>query len=263
MTYQYLQLTKEKGLAILSFNRPDKRNAMNAEMIKEMVHVLHQMAEDKTVSVLIINGNGEHFSAGADINWMKSIGLLSAEENLQDASVLANLLYQLYEFPKPTIALVHGAVLGGGLGIVSVCDIAIAAKSASFGFPEAKIGIAPSTISPYVIAAMGERAANYYFLTGVRFGAEEAHRIGMVHQVTEDESLNQVGHALALTLLQNGPEALRAIKKLIHHVVREKISPTLCQYTSQHLANLRKSPEAQEGLKAFLEKRAPQWIEGS
>lgn len=240
MTYQYLQIAKEKGLAILSFNRPDKRNAMNAEMIQEMVTALQELANDKMVSVLIINGNGDHFSAGADINWMKSIGTLSNEENLRDATILANLLYQLYEFPKPTIALAHGAVLGGGLGIVSACDIALAAKNSSFGFPEAKIGIAPSTISPYVIAAMGERAAHYYFLTGIRFGAEEGQRIGLIHQVTEDDALAQTGHALAQTLLQNGPEALKEIKKLIHHVAREKISPALSQYTSQNLANSRK-----------------------
>jgi methylglutaconyl-CoA hydratase len=262
MTYQTLQIKNESNLAVLSFNRPEKRNAMNAEMIKEFSAALTLLADDDAVNVLIINGNGEHFCAGADINWMKAVGTLSADENLRDAEALAKLLYQLYEFPKPTIVLAHGAVLGGGLGIVSVCDIALAANNASFGFPEAKIGIAPSTISPYVMAAIGERAAHYYFLTGIRFGADEGHHIGLVHQVVDAAVLYQTGHALAQTLLQNGPHALRAIKELIHRVANEKISPALSQYTAQHLALLRTSPEAQEGLKAFLEKRAPQWIEG-
>jgi methylglutaconyl-CoA hydratase len=263
MSYEYLLLSIAKGIATITFNRPEKRNAMNGDMIKEIAAVLTQLEKDPACHVIIINGNGDHFCAGADISWMKTTGTLTLADNQRDAVILANLLYQLYEFPKPTIALAHGAVLGGGLGIVSVCDIALASKSASFGFPEAKIGIAPSTISPYVMAAIGERAAHYYFLTGVRFDALEGHRIGLVHQVIEDNDLAEAGDALAQTLLQNGPQALMAIKQLIHHVAGEKITPALGQYTSSHLANLRNSPEAQEGLKAFLEKRTPQWIAGS
>jgi methylglutaconyl-CoA hydratase len=260
MNYQYLLLKKEKGIAVITFNRAEKRNAMNGEMIKEIAAVLTTLENDEQVNVVIINGSGEHFCAGADINWMKTTGTLSLEDNQRDAQNLANLLYQLYEFPKPTIALAHGAVLGGGLGIIAVCDIALAAKNASFGFPEAKIGIAPSTISPYVMAAIGERAAHYYFLTGIRFDAAEGYRIGLIHQVIDDTGLYQAGHALAQILLQNGPQALISIKQLIHRVAGEKITPALGQFTSSHLAHLRTSPEAQEGLKAFLEKRAPQWI---
>lgn len=259
MKYQYILVTREKGLGILTFNRPDKRNAMHGDMLKEISAAMHEFERDEGVSVVMMNGNGEHFCAGADINWMKTVGTFSHEENLQDAEVLANLLKQIYEFPKPTIALAHGAVLGGGLGILSVCDIALAAKSTSYAFPEVKIGIAPSTISPYVIAAIGARAAHYYFLTGVRFDAAEAHRIGLVHQVTEDAALYQTGHALAQTLLQNAPRALAAVKQLIHRVASEKISSELSKMTARHLADLRMSDEAQEGLKAFLEKRAPVW----
>lgn len=262
MSYQYLIVSKEKDLAILTFNRADKRNAMNGDMLKEISSALQVLANDAEVSVLIINGNGEHFCAGADISWMKTVGTFSPEDNQRDAEVLANLLHQLYEFPKPTIALAHGAVLGGGMGIVSVCDIALAAKNSSFGFPEVKIGIAPSTISPYVMTAIGSRAAHYYFLTGVRFDAEEAQRIGLIHQVTDDAALYQTGHALAQTLLQNGPKALIAVKQLIHRVASEKITPELGKMTAQHLANLRMSAEAQEGLMAFLEKRAPTWNQG-
>ncbi len=263
MTYQYLLVTREKGIAIITFNRPEKRNAMNGEMILELTSALKILAQDEQVNVVIINGNGDHFCAGADINWMKATGTLNKDDNLRDAQTLADLLYLLYEFPKPTLALAHGAVLGGGLGIVSVCDIAIAARGASFGFPEAKIGIAPSTISPYVMAAIGERAAHYYFLTGIRFDAAEGHRLGLIHQVVDDAGLYQAGHALAQILLQNSPQALMSIKQLIHHVAGEKITPVLGKFTTSHLAELRTSPEAQEGLKAFLEKRAPQWISGS
>lgn len=262
MSNPFLIVSREKGLAIVTLNRPEKRNAMNGAMIQELDQLLIKMAQDQTVKVLLIKGNGEHFCAGADISWMKTIGTQTKEDNQRDAEALANLLHHLYEFPKPTIAVAQGAVLGGGMGILSVCDIAIAADNCNFGFPEVKIGIAPSTISPYVIAAMGERAAHYYFLTGNRFGSEEAMRIGLVHQVTEAAALYQTGHALAKTLLQNGPAAMTAIKQLIHRVANEKISPALIQYTAQHLASLRTSAEAQEGLNAFLEKRAPQWVEG-
>jgi methylglutaconyl-CoA hydratase len=262
MNYHYLTVTREKRLATLTLNRPDKRNAMNGDMIREIGDALKLLASDKTVSVLIINGNGEHFCAGADINWMKAVGTFTADENLRDAEVLANMLHQLYEFPKPTIALAHGAVLGGGMGIVSACDIALAAKNSSFGFPEVKMGIAPSTISPYVMRAIGEKAANYYFLTGTRFNAEEAERIGLIKQCVEDDELYQTGQTLAQTLLQNAPNALAAIKQLIHRVAHEKITPELSKITAKHLADIRKADEAQEGLKAFLEKRAPQWNEG-
>lgn len=260
MKMETLTVKKEGHLGIITLNRPEKRNAMNAQMIQELSQVFSQFGSETDIRVVLLTGNGEHFCAGADINWMKSIGTLTETDNVKDAEQLAKLLYQLYQFPKPTIALAHGAVLGGGLGILSVCDIAIAAKSSSFGFPEAKIGIAPSTISPYVIAAIGERAAHYYFLTGTRFDSMEAHRIGLVHQFVEDDVLYQTGHALAQNLLQNGPEALSAVKELLHHVAGEKITPVLGQYTAQHLAKLRKGHEAQEGLAAFLEKRTPQWL---
>lgn len=263
MTNQYLLVKREKGLAIITLNRVDKRNAMNGEMISELDDTILKLNDDPAIKVILINGNGEHFCAGADISWMKTLGSLTAEENLNDAEKLANLLHRLYECTKPTIVLAHGTALGGGLGLLSVCDIAIAADDCVFGFPEVKIGIAPSTISPYVLAAIGARAAHYYFLTGTRFGAEEALRLNLVHQVTEAKNLYQTGHALAQTLLQNGPCALSAVKQLIHHVAFEPIKPALIKYTANHLAALRSSKEAQEGLKAFLEKRAPQWIEGS
>ena len=169
-----------------------------------MILALRQLGEDKSVQVLMVRGTGEHFCAGADIAWMKQIIAGSYSDNYDDAQLLADFLYQLYQFPKPTIALVHGATMGGGLGIVAACDIAIAAKNASFGFSEVKVGIAPCIISPYVISAIGERQAHYYFLTGERFDAIMAQRIGFVHRVSENETLLATGISLADTLKKNG-----------------------------------------------------------
>lgn len=256
---EFILVSESDEIATITLNRSDKRNAMNGQLIKELHHALRTLSEDSHARVLMINGNGEHFCAGADIAWMQKIATGSYDENADDAKMLADLMYQLYTFPKPTIILAHGATLGGGMGLLAACDIAIASNNASFGFSEVKMGIAPSVISPYVISAIGERAAHYYFLTGERFGPDEAHRIGLIHQVIEYEALSSVGITLAKTLLQNAPNAIIAAKKLIRYVAREKISEELARKTAEHLANLRGSQEAQEGLRAFLEKRTPNW----
>jgi methylglutaconyl-CoA hydratase len=166
----------------------------------------------------------------------------------------------LHLFPKPTIVLAHGATLGGGFGLLAAADIGIAAKSAVFGLPEVKIGLTPSMISPYVISAIGERMARYYFLTGERFSAEEAFRMGLIHQLVDDEALMSVGMMVAQSLLQNSPNALQEAKQLIRDVAKLTVSATLTQQTAKHLAGLRKTDEAQEGLRAFLEKRKPKWV---
>lgn len=259
MEFELIVVKKDSDLATITLNRPDKRNAMNAAMLQEIAKALKILSTDATVHALIINGNGEHFCAGADISHMKLMSESSYEKNYDDAQLLADLLYQLYTFPKPTIALAHGSTLGGGLGLLATCDIAIVAGNASFGFSEVKIGITPSTISPYVIAAIGQRAASYYFLTGSRFDADEARRIGLVHQVTNADSLYRTGHALAKTLAMNSPKAMHAAKELIHHIAHHAITPDLGQKTAEHLANIRTSPQAKEGLQAFLDKRAPVW----
>lgn len=247
--------------AYLTLNRPEKRNAMNGAVIRELTETLHKLATDKQARVLIIQGSGDHFCAGADIAWMQTVAAGSYENNYDDAQALADFLYQLYYFPKPTIALVHGATMGGGMGLIAACDIAIAARNATFGFSEVKIGLAPSTISPYVIAAIGERAAHYYFLTGNRFDAAEAHRIQLIHSVVELNQLAETGDQLVSVLLQNGPNAINITKKLIRHVAKHEITADLSQKTAEHLANLRTSDEGKEGLSAFLEKRPPNWVQ--
>ena len=247
------------AIATITLNRSEKRNAMNGQMIQALSNALHDLSSADDVRVLLIHGSGEHFCAGADIDWMQKIAAGSYNDNYDDAQYLSDLMYQLYSFPKPTIVLAQGATLGGGLGLLSACDIAIAAKNAIFGFSEVKIGITPSTISPYVIAAIGERMAHYYFLTGERFGTESANQMGLIHQITENDALFNTGLSIANVLLKNGPKALIAAKQLIRHVAREKITEELAQKTAEHLANLRSSPEAQEGLLSFIEKREPTW----
>lgn len=248
------------GISAITLNRPEKRNALNGELITQLSQTLTHLASDDNTRVVLINGNGQHFCAGADIGWMQDIiAKQSYDANYDDAQALADVLYQLYSFPKPTIVLAHGTTLGGGMGLIAACDIAFAASDATFGFPEVKIGMAPSTVSPYVIAAIGERAAYYYFITGERFNAEEAYRIGLVHRHIKQDVLMSVGMTLAQDLLHNGPKAMLVAKQLIRAVAKEKITEILAQKTAQHLSEVRSSAEAKEGLQAFLEKRSPKW----
>ena len=256
---EFILVAKQNNIATITLNRPDKRNAMNEQMIKEILHTLVRLREEEDARVLILQGQGEHFCAGADIQWMQQMAAKPHGKNEIDALMLSDLMYQLYSFPKPTIVLAHGATMGGGLGLLAACDIAIASENASFGFSEVKIGITPSIISPYIITAIGERMAHYYFLMGERFNALEAKRIGLLHHVVDDDALKQTGKSIADTLLQNGPHALTAVKHLIRYVKKEPISPDLAQKTAEHLANIRMTKEAQEGLQAFLEKRQPRW----
>lgn len=260
MTSESVAITSPMaGVAMISLNRPEKRNAMNAHLIQALIQILKKVAQDPHTRVVILKGEGEHFCAGADIGWMQQIAQNTHKENVEDATQLALLLYELYIFPKPTIVLSHGATMGGGLGLVACCDIALAADNAYFCFSEVKIGLTPSVISPYIINAIGEKAARYYFLTAQKFSAEEAMRIGLIHHVEHPDELMAKAFALAEILLNNSPFALSEAKKLIAEVAPEKITAKLIDYTSEHLAMMRSKPDAKEGLQAFLEKRTPQW----
>lgn len=247
------------GVATITLNRPEKRNAMNGEVIQLFIHALKEVATDRNIRVVIINGTGANFCAGADITWMRHIAQSSRKENIADAKQLALLLQMLYTFPKPTIALAQGSTLGGGLGLMACCDITIAADTANFCFSEAKMGLAPSVISPYIIPAIGERAARYYFLTAEKFSAQEAQRIGLVHRVVLENEMTQAGMILADQLIKNSPHALTEIKNLIATVAHEKISKEVARFTAEHLAGMRVTEDAKEGLQSFLEKRTAQW----
>jgi methylglutaconyl-CoA hydratase len=247
------------AVATLTLNRPGKRNALDNLVLKELISAFEQCMEDDNIGVIILNANGDHFCAGADIGWMRIAAQMSFEENKKDTMLLTTLLQKIYHSPKPVISLIHGATLGGGLGIIAASDVAIAADTAVFAFTEVKIGITPSVISPYVVEAIGARMARYYFLTAERFDAKVALQLNLIHQVVDRSALNDVGLVMAKSILQSSPHALQEAKKIIHTVVGEKINAQLAESTAEHLAKIRTTPEGREGLLSFVEKRSPNW----
>lgn len=257
---KHLQLQFDRGVETVTLNRPEVRNAFNDEVIAELAAVLMELGKRPEVRCIVLAANGPAFCAGADLNWMKRIAAYSREENVEDASGLARMLEVLYRCPKPTIAKVQGDAYAGGLGLVTGCDIAVAADSANFCLSEVKLGLIPATISPYVIRAMGARAAHRYFLTAERFGAAEAMRIGVVHEAVKAEELDARVATIAQALVQAGPEAVKACKKLLHDVAGHEISAGLVRRTVEGIADIRASEEGQEGIQSFLGKRKPNWL---
>lgn len=253
----------ERGVARVCLNNPDKHNAFDDQIIDQLTSAFHQVASNDQVRVMVLASNGKNFSAGADLNWMKRMASYSYEENLRDSQALAEMLRILNFMPKPTIARVQGAAFGGAVGLVSCCDMAIAAGRASFCLSEVKIGLIPATISPYVVAAMGQRAARRYFTTAERFSAEEAARLGLVTDVVDAEQLDGRIQELIDSLLNNSPAAVRAAKQLVFDVASKEISTELINETCEGIAAIRVSPEGQEGLTAFLEKRSAAWLNPS
>lgn len=250
--------TDDRGVTTLTLNRPDHYNAMDRAFIDELKITLDKLSSN--TRVLVIAGAGKHFCAGADINWMKQSAELTTEQNQADAMALSDMLYTMNSFSRPTIARVHGAALGGGTGLICCCDIAVASESAKFAFSEVKLGIMPATISPYAIAAIGSRAARRYFLTAEQIDAVDAYRLGLIHDVCSTENLDRRVEENISRLLQCGPHAQGATKKLIADVANKPIDDTLRQNLGTRLADIRASDEAQEGLGAFLEKREPRWL---
>lgn len=263
MTFESLEITSAGGIATIWLNRPDVRNAFDDTVIAELGAALATLAEDPAVRVVILAGRGSAFCAGANLNWMKRMAGYSYEENRTDALALANMLNRLYSLPKPTIARVHGPAFAGGMGLVCACDMAIASTEAQFRLTEVRIGLTPATISPYVINAMGERMARRYFLTAEAFDAAEAHRIGVVHDMTAPDALDGRITDIAAQLLQGSPAALAASKTLIADVARAPIDEALIGDTAARIAEARASEEGREGVRSFLEKRRPAWTTGS
>ncbi|MBC6427780.1 MAG: enoyl-CoA hydratase/isomerase family protein [Cellvibrionales bacterium] len=250
-----------RGVARLVLNNPARHNAFDDGMIGELTAALQSAAADSRVRLLVLAAAGKSFSAGADLNWMRRMAGYSREENLRDARALAEMLRCLNGFSRPTIAQVQGAAFGGAVGLVCCCDLAVGTERASFCLSEVKIGLIPATIAPYVIAAMGARAARRYFATAERFDAATAQRLGVLSEVVEAEALEATVEGLADRLLANGPAAVSAAKKLVLDLAGRAVDAELIEDSCRRIADIRVSAEGQEGLGAFLEKRAPAWIE--
>ncbi len=259
---KHLDLRFDAGVSTVTLNRPEVRNAFNEEVIAELTAVFLELGRRAEVRCIVLAASGTAFCAGADLNWMKRMAGYSRDENLDDASALARMLEVIYQCPKPTIAKVQGDVYAGGLGLVTACDIAIAADTAHYCVSEVRIGLIPATISPYLIRAIGARAAHRWFLTAERFGAAQATACGLVHEAVPAGDLDARVAALAHTLVQAGPEAIQACKKLLHDVAGQEMSDSLLQDTAERIADIRVTPEGREGIGAFLDKRKPNWLAG-
>ena len=249
-----------RGIARVILNNPDKHNAFDDQMIIKLTEAFEAVATNSDVRIMLLQSEGKSFSAGADLGWMKRMARYSYQQNLSDAHALAAMLKALHQMPIPTIARVQGAAFGGALGLISCCDIAVASSKASFALSEVKIGLVPSTISPYVIAAIGERHAKRYFMTAERFDANTALQISLVHEAVEERFLDDKVEQLITMILSNGPEAVVAAKQLVFAISGKAIDSTLIKHTCEVIAGIRVSAQGQEGLNAFLDKRKPHWL---
>lgn len=250
----------EEGLAVVTLNRPDVHNAFNAELIAELTDVFTMISEQPSIRMMILRGEGPSFSAGADLNWMKLAALNSKDDNEADAVRLAEMLRRLYEMPQLTLALVQGAAMGGGAGLVAACDMAIAKAGAQFRFSEVRLGLTPATISPFVVQAIGPRWAKALFATADGFDAAFAEKIGLVHYVVEDdEKMGALQEHIANLVFSAAPGAVADSKQLVNDVTGIEIDHSLMQTTAKRIASRRVSEEGREGIAAFLEKRKPSW----
>ncbi|MEW5888521.1 MAG: enoyl-CoA hydratase/isomerase family protein [Pseudomonadota bacterium] len=251
----------DRGVGIVTLNRPDRHNAFDDALIAELTGALEDVRHDRRVRVVVLSSTGKSFCAGADLNWMKRAAGYSPEESQRDAMNLANLLRSLGEMPKPTVARVQGPAYGGGVGLVAACDIAIATFDAQFALSEVKLGIIPAVISPYVIAAIGERKARRYMLTAERFSAAEGYRIGLLHEIVPgEEELDEAIGEIVNSLLACSPNAQGECKALIKAVANKPIDDAVVADTAARIARVRASDEGREGMAAFLEKRKPSWV---
>jgi methylglutaconyl-CoA hydratase len=253
-----LEIEITGAVARVWLNRPDVRNAFDGLMVTELRKTLFDLSSLDGIRAIVLGGRGPSFCAGADLEWMRAMAAFSRDENLREAQALADLFFTVYQSSKPIVARVHGAALGGGSGLVAACDIPVAALGTQFGFTEVRLGIVPAVISPYVIAKIGESAARELFLTGERFEAVKAAEIGLVRAAVPEEDLDAVVEARVQELLKSGPRAIAEAKALIREVAWRRVEDVQ-RYTVERIAELRISPEGQEGMRAFLEKRKPSW----
>ncbi|HRM55355.1 MAG TPA: enoyl-CoA hydratase/isomerase family protein [Ottowia sp.] len=255
-----LNIVQSGFVATVTLNRPEVRNAFNDQVIAELTEAFAGLGARDDVRAIVLAAQGPAFCAGADLNWMRRMADYTRQENIADAGKLAEMLRVIYECPKPTIARVQGDVYAGGMGLVAACDMAVAVDTAGFCLSEVKLGLIPATISPYVIRAMGARAAHRYFLTAERFDATEALRIGFVHEVVAADQLDAKVDELLKALTSASPNAVRVCKKLVMDVAEREINAGLIAATVQGIADIRASDEGKEGVQSFLNKRKPSWL---
>ena len=263
MAYGTIEIHAKHGVAVLWLNRPEVRNAFNETMIAELTAAFGELEADPAVRAVVLAGRGKVFCAGADLNWMKRMGEMDFEENRKDAMAFGAMLNRLHTLKKPTIARVHGAAFAGGVGLIAACDIAAASTETEFAVSEVRLGLTPATISPYVIAAMGERAASRYFLTAERFSAAEAYRIGFVQELAQPGELDATVNAILGEIVQGAPGAHTVTKDLIRGVAKRPLTADLMADMAVRIAAARASEEGREGVRSFLEKRAPAWLKAA
>ena len=251
------------GIATLSLNRAEVHNALDEASVNLLIKYLHELEENTSIRAIVLSSTGKNFCAGADLKWVLSDDDALAEGEDPVAQRLAELMQTLLRHFKPTIALIMGATYGGGAGLVACCDIAVASLDAHFCFSEVRLGLIPSVISPYVIRAIGERSARRYFLTAEHFDAQEAYRIGLVHEVVEANNIQKCLNKITNALIAGGPCALTRTKELVDQIATVPLDDTLIQKTAEWIAEVRKTPEAKEGLSAFMQKRTASWLKGA
>ncbi|MEP6740794.1 MAG: enoyl-CoA hydratase/isomerase family protein [Caldimonas sp.] len=254
-----LRIDTSGAVARVWLDRPEVRNALNGALIRELAATFATLAASADVRVIVLGGSGKAFCAGADLAFMREVGGYTWEQNRADAEVLAEMLWEMYTCPIPVVARIHGDCYAGGLGIASVCDMRIVAEGVTFSLSEARLGLLPATISPYVVRAMGEQAARRYFITAERFGAAEAKAMGFAHEVCPADALDAKVDEIVAAIVANGPMATRACKQLVHDVAGREITPALRAETARRIADIRASAEGKEGVASFLEKRKPGW----
>ena len=257
-----LQITEDGRIARVTLNRPEVRNAFNEGLIAELTAAFTTLGTRTDLRAIVLAAEGKAFCAGADLNWMKAMAGYSWDENHADATRLADMLWAIYSCPLPVIARVQGDVYAGGVGLVACADIAVAVDTAGFCLSEAKLGLLPATIGPYVVKALGEQASRRYFITAERFSAADAHRLGLVHEVVSADALDAKVAELTTALAANGPAAVRACKQLVKDVASREITPTLRDDTARRIADIRASAEGREGVQSFLNKAKPSWLPG-
>ncbi len=255
-----LHISQQGSVLTIALNRPEVRNAFNDEVIQELTHAFQALGQRTDVRAVVLAAVGPAFCAGADLNWMRRMADYTRAENVADAGALAAMLHAIYTCPQPTIARIQGDVYAGGVGLVAVCDMAVSIDSATYCLSEVKLGLIPATIGPYVMRAMGARAAHRYFLTAEKFDAAEAHRLGFVHAVVPAALLDAKVDELVQSVVSAGPAAVRACKGLLHEVAEQEINAALIARTVDAIADIRTSPEGREGVQSFLQKRKPHWL---